>query len=110
MKGKKKIVIIAGILVILLALIVGAYFIFFYDGHSNDTNDKLMAPATNTEELLQEMQSVEVTAVTEDQIVFSNDVELKENEKVAVWIYSEPKFLGYFEVMLENGVKKNSWT
>ena len=35
------------------------------------------------EKLLEEMEVVEVTSVTEDEIVFSSDVDLKENDKVA---------------------------
>lgn len=114
MKDKKKLLIIIGSIVLVLALAISSYFIFFNDdsetdnGSSNKNNgaDKAVAPATNTEELLEKMEVVEVTSVTNDEIVFSNDVDLKENDKVAVWIYSEPKFLGYFDVLVENGVKK----
>ena len=52
------------------------------------------------------MKVMEIETVTEDEIVFSNNIELEEKQKVAVWIYSKPKFLGYFEVLVENGVKK----
>lgn len=52
------------------------------------------------------MDKVEITNITEDEIVFSDDVELKVNEKVAVWIYSKPKFLGYFEILIQDGIKK----
>ena len=50
------------------------------------------------------MEVIEASKVTEDEIVFAEEVELKENQKVAVWLYSEPKFLGYFDVVEENGV------
>lgn len=107
MKDKKKLFIIGGLI---LLVIIGVCFIFFkYDNKpSNESGNSsdLTAPAANTEELLQEMNTVEITNITEDEIVFSNNVGLKENEKVAVWIYSEPKFLGYFEVLVENGIKK----
>ena len=110
MKNKKKLLLIGGMILLLLLGIV-LYFVFSNTDKPNSTNeektkDKVVAPATNTEELLQEMEAIEIETVTEDEIVFSDDIELKENEKVAVWIYSEPKFLGYFEVLVEKGVKK----
>ena len=52
----------------------------------------------------EKMKVIEASKVTEDEIVFAKEVELKENQKVAVWLYSEPKFLGYFDVVEENGV------
>lgn len=115
MKNKKKLFIIIGSVLVLLTLIVGIYFIFFNNDDEkgetkpliqNNNQDKVVAPASNTEDLIQEMNKVEVTNVTEDEIIFAADVKLKENEKVAVWIYSEPKFLGYFEVLIEDGIKK----
>ncbi|MBR6690805.1 MAG: G5 domain-containing protein [Bacilli bacterium] len=113
MKNKKKLFIIIGSVVLVLALAISSYFIFFNkdsepkneSSNKDNVEDKVVAPATNTEELLQEMEVVEVSKVTEDEIVFSENIDLKENEKVAVWIYSEPKFLGYFEVVEQDGVK-----
>ncbi len=61
------------------------------------------APATNTEELKKDVAEVEVKKITKDKIVFSEKAEVKTGEKVAVWVYSEPKFLGFFEVKEENG-------
>lgn len=112
MMNKKNLIIFGGIGLVLL-LGIALCFIFFNSKDDetnsksqNNPDDKIVAPAINTEELIQEMNSVSVDEVTEDEIIFSSDVDIKENERVAVWIYSEPKFLGYFEVLLENGVRK----
>ena len=69
-----------------------------------EQEEKVEAPVNNTEELKEKMEVIEASKVTEDEIVFAKEVELKENQKVAVWLYSEPKFLGYFDVVEENGV------
>ncbi|MBQ9834036.1 MAG: G5 domain-containing protein [Bacilli bacterium] len=78
------------------------------DNVSNDDEiqEKLPdAPAKDTKKLLKSMKEVEVKSVTADTITLSNDVNVKKGEKIAVWVYSEPKFLGYFEVMVKNGEK-----
>ena len=111
MKNNKILFIVIGVLILLLATIFIIYFTQDKDKEptenlSNKTEDKIVAPASNTEELLKEMETIEIKNVTADEIVFSSNIELKEKEKVAVWIYSEPKFLGYFEVIVENGIKK----
>lgn len=109
MKDKKKLLLIGGI-VLILVLGVVLYFVFFNTDKPKPSDnelpeEKVTAPANNTEELINEMKVIEDTTVTEDEIVFSNDVELEKNQKVAVWVYSEPKFLGYFDVVEQNGVK-----
>ena len=113
MEKKKKILLIIGIVLLILILGIGSYFIFFNNDSKKDnsiknekTEDKIVAPASNTEELIKEMSIVEIQNVSDDEIVFAENVELKENETVAIWIYSEPKFLGYFEILIENGTKK----
>ena len=62
-------------------------------------------PATNTEELKQTVAKAEVKEVTKDKIIFNIDAKVEVGERVAVWVYSEPKFLGYFEVKEVNGEK-----
>ena len=109
MKGKKKLLLIGGVILILVLGIV-LYFVFTNTDETTSSKEekpeeKVVAPADNTEELLKEMEVIENTTITEDEIVFSEDVKLEENQKVAVWIYSKPKFLGYFEVVEKNGVK-----
>lgn len=110
MKDKKKLLLIGGI-ILLLVLGVVLYFVLFNTDKPNPPKeekpeDKVVAPATNTEELKTAMQVIENTTITEDEIVFASDVKLESNQKVAVWIYSEPKFLGYFDVVEKDGVKK----
>lgn len=109
----------ATIVGILLMLIIGmiVYFIAFKGNKTVEENidnnkeseiqeDKVIAPAENTEVLLETLEEVEIEEVNSDEISFSDSVNLTEGEKVAVWVYSEPKFLGYFEVIIENGKKK----
>lgn len=62
-------------------------------------------PATNTEELKQTVAKAEVKKVTKDKIIFNREAKVEVGERVAVWVYSEPKFLGYFEVKEVNGEK-----
>ena len=115
--NRKKILIIG----IICLLIVGAItcFIIFKEKEknnqpSNDTKiqqveqeeQEPVSPAKDTEELLTKLNSVETKKITKNEISFSENTEIKEGEKIAVWIYSTPKFLGYFEVVIQNGVKK----
>lgn len=65
-----------------------------------------VAPATDTEELITKTDNIEVTSVSTNTIEFKKDAKVEEGDKIAVWIYSKPKFLGYFNVVVENGVKK----
>lgn len=64
------------------------------------------APATNTEELITKSEKIEITSVSKNTIEFKETDKVKAGDKVAVWLYSKPKFLGYFDVIEENGVKK----
>lgn len=109
MKDKKRLLLI-GSIILILVLGVAVYFGFA----KNDKPDlpskekfegNVVAPADNTEQLIQEVPVIETATITEDEIVFSNDIKLENKQKVAVWIYSEPKFLGYFDVVEQNGVK-----
>ena len=71
----------------------------------NENVDIPESPANNTEQLLTAMPKVEVLSITNDKIEFSSDIGVEKDELIAVWVYSEPKFLGYFKVILENGKK-----
>ena len=119
-KGKKTLVIII-IAIIAVGSLIALTFVskvFKTKDDSKDTNTKeeikneeanLMppekVPATNTEELKQTVAKVEVKEVTKDKIIFNTNAKVEVGDKVAVWVYSEPKFLGYFEVKEENGQK-----
>lgn len=109
MKNKKKILLIGGIVLILVLGIV-LYFVFTNtdkpdSSEKENIEDKIVAPAENAEQLITEMEVIEIETITDDEIVFSENINLENNQKVAVWIYSEPKFLGYFDVVEKNGVK-----
>ena len=64
------------------------------------------APYANSEEVINKTEKFEIIAATKDSIKFKEDGKLKENDKLAVWIYSTPKFLGYFNVEVVDGVKQ----
>lgn len=66
---------------------------------------KVVAPATSTEELTSTLEKVETEKIDGDVIEFKETANVKEGDMIAVWIYSEPKFLGYFPVVVENGKK-----
>jgi len=115
MKDKKKIFIIALVIAILVIGVVLALVFLKKDESKNENgntntpveNVKIPdAPAENTESLLEELDKVEVSTLTNDVIEFAKDVQIEKGDKVAVWVYSTPKFLGYFDVVVEGGVKK----
>ena len=108
MKNKTKTLIIDGIFFVLVVIMLLFFVIFNKNNFFGNENvvDKLVAPTNDIEEIKRIMSVIGVEKTNEDEIVFSSNVEINENEKIAVWIYSEPKFLGYFDVLVENGEKK----
>lgn len=62
-------------------------------------------PAEDSEVLTKQLPKLEAKKVTKNRIELSENTKVKEGEKIAVWIYSKPKFLGYFKVKVENGKK-----
>lgn len=109
MKKKKTLYIV---LASFLALAAGTYLTLFVLKDKNDKDDNKTpivipdAPAENTENLKKEMEKVEILSMTNDTIELPQNVTVETGEKVAVWVYSTPKFLGYFDVVMENGTKK----
>ena len=63
-------------------------------------------PVKDEKELIKNAKVIEVKSITNNTIEFTEGVKVNEGEKIAVWIYSKPIFLGYFNVVVENGVKK----
>lgn len=112
LKDKKKLYIILGVAVVLVVAL-GLVLILFKnneptpEGSTPPTEEIVIpdAPSENTEALIENLEKVEVVSLSNDVIEFSKDVEVEAGEKVAVWVYSTPKFLGYFEVVMENNVK-----
>jgi len=107
---KKKLFIILAI-VLGLGAIAGTTVFLLKDKNTKQDDDNAPiviqdAPAENTENLKQEMEKVEVLSMSNDVIELPQNVSVETGEKVAVWIYSTPKFLGYFDVVMENGTKK----
>ena len=68
----------------------------------NDTS--LTAPAENTDDLTKNLDKVDAE-IGDDAISFTSDIAVNTGEKVAIWLYSEPKFLGFFEIKEKDGVK-----
>lgn len=110
LKEKKKLFIILAIVIVIAICVVLAMLLLKDDKKEGNTpKDEIVipdAPSENTESLIQDLEKVEVAELNNDVIEFSEEVTIKTGEKVAVWIYSTPKFLGYFEVISENGTKK----
>ena len=63
-------------------------------------------PAADTEELITTTEELEVLSISNNIIEFKDDIKVEKGDKVAVWIYSDPIFLGYFNVIEENGIKR----
>jgi hypothetical protein len=78
--------------------------------NSNPTTDQTTstttptAPASNTEELTTTLDKVEAD-IEDDTIKLKGNVAVNTGEKVAIWLYSEPKFLGFFEIKERDGIK-----
>ena len=64
------------------------------------------APATNIEEVINKSEKIEVSKITNNTIEFKETNKLKNGDKIAVWLYSEPVFLGYFDVVENDGTKQ----
>ena len=111
LKDKKNLFIFIAIVVVLIGGLIT--FILLKDsekneGGDNKPNEQIVipeAPAENTESLVQDLEKVEAVALTNNVIELPKNTEIKNGAKVAVWVYSTPKFLGYFEVVEENGAK-----
>lgn len=115
LKDKKKLFIIfATVAALLLCIVLVLIFLKDREATPNpetnpeDSKEEVIipdAPSEDTESLIQNFEKVEVGALNNDVIEFSENVEIQTGEKVAVWVYSTPKFLGCFEVIIENNVK-----
>lgn len=113
MKNQKNIFIIIGIIVVVTLGVALAVVLINNDDKkmaggngSNTSGEKAPnVPASNTEELKENLKIAAVTKVTKDKIIFDETSAVKEGDKVAVWVYSEPKFLGYFKVKVVDGQK-----
>lgn len=111
MKNKKFIVIS---LVLLIAIGLIAVFLIVGGNDKEDltpkeepkTEEQILeekeppesTPAENTEELTNKLEQAAVKEVTKDKIIFKEEQKMKKGDIVAIWIYSEPIFLGYFKV------------
>ena len=115
---KKRIVII-GFIIALFVIGIIVFLTLFKDNFKKDDSknenkvseqekieDKLIAPADNTTDLTNKLSKIEVESITTDEIVFNSEIELNEGERVAIWLYSKPKFLGYFEIIIKDDIKK----
>lgn len=105
---KKKNIIIGAIIgvVLVVGLVVGGILLF--GGKNEELNAPTgtpTAPATSTENLVDTMEKAETVSVDANTIEFAATADVKEGEYIAVWVYSKPKFLGYFKVVVNEGKK-----
>lgn len=109
-KSKKTLVVAIITIIVVGSLIVLAFAngVFKTKGAEIDEENLTppeKTPAANTEELKQTASKIEVKEVTKDKIVFNEEVKVEVGKKVAVWVFSEPDFLGYFLVKEVNNQK-----
>lgn len=106
---KKKYLVIVAVIVLLVVSVFVSIKIFSSNDVNNNDNKgnktEVKEPASNTEELLTSSKELANTNVTKDKIEFDNSINLASGDKIAIWLYSSPKFLGWFEVKEENGIK-----
>lgn len=98
---KQNIVIVSVVSIIILGVIIALIFLVL----GNKETKEPVSQFSNTEELIENVDEVTAKVISENKIEFSSDISINTGERVAVWIYSEPKFLGYFIVQEVNGVK-----
>ena len=98
---KKHFIIVVIVGIILIGIIVAVILVVM----NNSVEEEPTTQFLNTEELIKNVDKLTTKAVSGDKIEFSSDIQVSVGEKIAVWIYSEPKFLGYFIVQEVNGVK-----
>lgn len=98
---KQNIVILSVVSIIILGVIIALIFLVL----GNKETKEPVSQFSNTEELIENVDEVTAKVISENKIEFSSDISINTGERVAVWIYSEPKFLGYFIVQEVNGVK-----
>lgn len=100
---KKKYLII--VVIILLAVSVFVGIKVFSNNNNKESKVDLKAPANNTEELLTNSKEIVNANVSKNKIEFNDDINITNGNKIALWLYSTPKFLGWYEVKEENGIK-----
>ena len=107
MKNKKKIIVI--FLIVLFILTIATTTLFLVKGNNRNTNidnkENNKAPAENTEELLKNSNELTNAKINGDRIEFDKNINVDNGEKIAIWIYTNAKFLGWFNVKEENGIK-----
>lgn len=100
---------IIAFVVLVIGVFVGIKVFSSKDNVTNKDKTQLKEPntkpANNTEELLISSNELANTNVTKDKITFDSGINLASGDKIAIWLYSTPKFLGWFEVQEENGTK-----
>lgn len=100
---------IIAFVVLVIGVFVGIKVFSSKDNVTNNDKTQLKEPntkpANNTEELLTSSNELTNTNVTKDKITFDSGINLASGDKIAIWLYSTPKFLGWFEVQEENGTK-----
>lgn len=108
---KKKIIIIATIAILLIGAIIATVVIVTKPKDEEkptsivEKGEVPTSPAENTESLLTSMDEIETISIDTNTIDLTSTKDVKKGDLIAVWVYSEPKFLGYFKVIEKEGKK-----
>ena len=101
MKNKKIILVI----LVFIFIITGFIIAIKVKNYLNDKHTERNFPAKNTEELLLNHNEVESIDIYNNKIVLMDSLNLKVGDFLVLWLYSDPKFLGLFEIKENNGIK-----
>jgi len=113
--SKKTWLIIAGVAVVVALIAIGTIIAVNSGNGQPDVaqdsgeitatdDDDIKPPAENTDDLIENLNKMEAE-ISSDTISFVGDIAINTGDKIAVWLYSEPKFLGFFEIKEKDGVK-----
>lgn len=62
-------------------------------------------PASSTEELRENQSSIAAAIISGDKIEFTGEIAVDSGEVLAIWVYSQPRFMGFFEIKEVGGIK-----
>ena len=92
------------IIALLLFVVIGVVLLTLLLVNRNNSTDVAKTPPVSATEVREAIDEIG-NAVTNNQIALNDSAQVDKDEQVAVWVYSEPRFLGYFNVQVKDGVK-----
>lgn len=93
--SKKTIIICVSLVVVVMAVIIGLVI-------NKDNNTKVSSNATDIKSILNSATKLDVNINSAKRVELTN-IDLKDNEKVKIWVFSEPIYLGEFNLINDNG-------